>query len=160
MIPEQKQLLFADLCARLPYGVKIHIDFINSTRSHIIGDATLDTITSQTNQTFDFVDFEQDYNNGDVAPIHGYSGGKLLMVDEFKPYLRSMSSMTEEENEELKYEIELELQALASGGGHNTVNAAPAAFEIDFYNKHHFDYRGLIPMGLALEAPEGMYKID
>ena len=31
---------------------------------------------------------------------------------------------------------------------------------IDWINKHHFDYRGLIPMGLALEAPEGIYKID
>ena len=29
---------------------------------------------------------------------------------------------------------------------------------IDWYNKHHFDYRGLIPMGLALEALEDMYK--
>ena len=29
---------------------------------------------------------------------------------------------------------------------------------VDFYNEHHFDYRGLIPIGLALEAPEHMYK--
>ena len=35
------------------------------------------------------------------------------------------------------------------------INAKNAA---DFYNEHHFDYRGLIPMGLALEAQEGMYK--
>ena len=69
-----------------------------------------------------------------------------------------MSSMTEEENEELKYEIELELRALEGEEGHNTVSAAPAAFEVDFYNKHHFDYRGLIEKGLALEAPEGMYE--
>lgn len=27
----------------------------------------------------------------------------------------------------------------------------------DWLNEHHFDYRGLIPMGLALEALEGMY---
>ena len=30
--------------------------------------------------------------------------------------------------------------------------------EFDFYNKYHFDYRGLIEMGLALEAPEDMYN--
>jgi hypothetical protein len=30
---------------------------------------------------------------------------------------------------------------------------------IDWLNKHHFDYRGLIEKGLALEAPEGMYSI-
>lgn len=29
---------------------------------------------------------------------------------------------------------------------------------IDWLLAHHFDYRGLIPMGLALEATEGMYK--
>ena len=28
----------------------------------------------------------------------------------------------------------------------------------DFMNSHHFDYRGLIPKDLAIEAPEGMYK--
>ena len=31
---------------------------------------------------------------------------------------------------------------------------------IDWLNEHHFDYRGLIPMGLALEAKEGMYKTE
>ena len=30
---------------------------------------------------------------------------------------------------------------------------------VDWLNKHHFDYRGLIPRGLALEAPNDMYKI-
>ena len=30
----------------------------------------------------------------------------------------------------------------------------------DWLNAHHFDYRGLIPKGLALEAPEGMYKFN
>jgi hypothetical protein len=29
---------------------------------------------------------------------------------------------------------------------------------MDFCHKHHLDNRGLIPMGLAIEAPEGMYK--
>ena len=32
--------------------------------------------------------------------------------------------------------------------------------EVDWLNEHHFDYRGLIPMGLALEAPKGMYKTE
>jgi hypothetical protein len=31
---------------------------------------------------------------------------------------------------------------------------------VDWLNTHHFDHRGLIPMGLALEAPEGMYKTE
>ena len=31
---------------------------------------------------------------------------------------------------------------------------------IDWLNAHHFDYRGLIEKGLALEAPKGMYKTE
>ena len=56
-----------------------------------------------------------------------------------KPYLRPMSSMTEEEKKEcLKITF---------------VEAT------DWLNSHHLDYRGLIEKGLALEAPPGMYEI-
>ena len=63
----------------------------------------------------------------------------------FKPYLRPMSSMTEEEctkKEELF--------------GSYILDNNPAY--IDWLNTHHFDYRGLIEKGLALKAPKGMYK--
>ena len=59
-----------------------------------------------------------------------------------------MSSMTEEE----KYEFN-ELPTISSSIQSLSIN------EIDFLNAHHFDYRGLIEKGLALEASEGMYKI-
>lgn len=62
-------------------------------------------------------------------------------IDNCKPYLRPMSSMTEEEKEELRILKWTKLE-------HHTV---------DWLNACHFDYRGLIPMGLALEAKEGMY---
>lgn len=77
-----------------------------------------------------------------------------------KPYLRPMSSMTKEEKEEMKEVIEIELTALEGPEGFSVATAASSAFEIDFYNKHHLDYRGLIPMGLALEAKEEMYKTE
>ena len=32
--------------------------------------------------------------------------------------------------------------------------------QFDFFHRHHLDWRGLIPMGLALEAPEGMYNLN
>lgn len=62
--------------------------------------------------------------------------------EQIKPYLRPMSSMTKDEIEESDniwyYNKRYEL--------------------IDWYNEHHFDYRGLIEKGLALEAPNGMYN--
>ena len=61
-----------------------------------------------------------------------------------KPYLRPMSSMTEEE--EIYY---------------NTVYYTLNFYKKeDWLNEHHFDYRGLIPMGLALEAPKDIYKTE
>ena len=39
-------------------------------------------------------------------------------------------------------------------------NIANEQSMFDWLKVHHFDYRGLIEKGLALEAPEGMYKID
>ena len=63
-------------------------------------------------------------------------------IDNCKPYLRPMSSMTEKEENEY-------------------INTFLAMWDaVDWLNEHHFDYRGLIPMGLALEAPEGMYKSE
>ena len=70
---------------------------------------------------------------------------KYLQKDttfQIKPYLRPMSSMTEEERKEY-WDI-------------TSVSNHCAA--IDWLNAHHFDYRGLIEKGLALESPEGMYK--
>lgn len=66
-----------------------------------------------------------------------------------KPYLLPLSSMTDEENNKLGDElIELELKALSDEIDHSV----PAAYEIDYYNSHHIDYRGLIEKGLAIDA--------
>ena len=62
-------------------------------------------------------------------------------VVECKPYLRPMSSMTDEEEDE--YEI---------------IIRSSLTTHIDWLNKNMFDYRDLIPKGLALKAPEGMYN--
>lgn len=81
-------------------------------------------------------------NGKTVYQTDGNTGAELLVEEGWKPYLRPMSNMTEEE--EIYY---------------NTVYIALKFYEKeDWLNKNHFDYRGLIPMGLALEAPEGMYN--
>ena len=70
-----------------------------------------------------------------------------------KPYLRPMFSITEEEKIELKTITKGVIQTI---GLEDIVVTTDEGF--DYLNAHHLDYRGLIPMGLALEAPEDMYK--
>ena len=66
-----------------------------------------------------------------------------IIANGFKPYLRPMSSMTEDEEDEL-----------------NSARMGNYGEDVDWLNEHHLDYRGLIPMGLAIEAPDGMYKTE
>lgn len=70
----------------------------------------------------------------------------------FKPYLRPMSSMTEEEF--IHYGATREWKYVDND--HYEYFATLDTF--DWLNSHHFDYRGLIKKGLALEAPRGMYE--
>ena len=67
-------------------------------------------------------------------------------MDNPKPYLRSMRNMTEDEENEYKSTC-TQINDLNIEDFHT----------FDWFNKHHFDYRGLIEKGLAIEAPEGIY---
>ena len=128
MAQEEKQLLLKDLCGRLPYGVICDMWFEGNESDKITEVLKCGGLMRLMNSEFNFI---------------------------VKPYLRPMSSMTEEErNEYLSIKMqETERVALAE------VYRPEAISEImDWLNEHHFDYRGLIPMGLALEAPEDMYK--
>ena len=68
-------------------------------------------------------------------------------IYDIKPYLRPMSSMTEIEYMKLKAAYDNGSNGLFDEYSH-----------IDWLNAHHFDYRGLIEKGLAIEAPKEMYK--
>ena len=70
----------------------------------------------------------------------------VLTSLDFKPYLRPMSSMSRDEWYEFEKNEEID----------NHLESITA--QIEWLNKHHFDYRGLIEKGLALEAPKDMYK--
>ena len=90
----------------------------------------------------EYTDTEDDFCTATGAlgySLRDFIAGKVLI----KPYLRPMSSMTKEEKEEL-------FQLMGNGTDIQ---------RIDFYLSHYFDFRCLIPMGLALEAPEEMYNI-
>ena len=64
-------------------------------------------------------------------------------IEKVNPYLRPMESMTEEEAQDMPLSEALHSSCYVG--------------VIDWLNEHHFDYRGLIEKGLALEAPENMY---
>lgn len=88
---------------------------------------------------------------------HSTSLCTILKAEEPLVYLRPMSSMTEEEKKEFQachciYELHPDFQPMMC-------NLANECNMFDWLNAHHFDYRGLIPMGLALESPEGMYDL-
>lgn len=123
MTKEDKELLLKDLCARLPYGVKI---------SH----------------------------RGDVHQIQcispsgefkNYDYDAWFPIESCKPYLRPMSSMTEEEKR-----IYREIQDYFIDDS-RVKHYFECIASLDYLNSIHVDFRGLIPLGLALEAPDGMY---
>jgi hypothetical protein len=64
-----------------------------------------------------------------------------------------MSSMTEEEKLKLD-DMEFEMAHL------KFTTYTHECMILDYLYSRHLDVRGLIPMGLALEAPEGMYKTE
>jgi len=121
MTQEEKDLLLKDLCARLPYGVIIHHD--------------------------DYFDPKYPRPN-EVLTINSLAQyAEEIERWNVKPYLRSMSSMTNREKKDLD-------RTFYPCGEYDTNTYET----FDWYNAHHFDYRGLIPKGLAIEAPEEMYK--
>lgn len=138
MKQENKELLLKDLCARLPYRVIVHIKL-----KHNIHNLEYDSLL------YGFMLSE----NVGISQIDGYTKFINLNEDEVKPYLRPMSSMTEEEKiESLEFAWEDDYGRLAS------YNENIPKY-IDWLNAHYFDYRGLIEKGLALEASKDMYEL-
>lgn len=87
--------------------------------------------------------------------VLGYDAWFDLDTIPFKPYLRPMDSMTEKE---LFKFIQISDSILRIG--EKKLTCILSLEQMDWLNAHYFDYRGLIAMGLALEAPEGMYKTE
>ena len=128
MTQEDKQLLLADLCARLSYGVQCEVSGRRYGPYTFVGDDV------------------EDLMEGRV----------------FKPYLRPMSSMTEEEKEELSHLLPKDWSVEIDKLNNFYFDMSPSIFMeidvflniIDWLNAHHFDYRGLIEKGLAIAVTE------
>lgn len=140
MTEEQKELLLKDLCARLPYGVKVQTTYISpqTKERKDIGTDVLSTVEIS-------------------MLIDGY--------EEHKPYLFPLSSMTDEQCEELSNLIHEHF--ILDDGFNEGINFKTYGdilvwldekpinecyFIFDYFNKNHLDYRGLISMSLALDA--------
>ena len=145
MTQEEKQILLKDLCARLPYGVKVLVQIHK------------DDATSEVILPLNGFNGESSYklwiHNEKELAKYGCCG-RGFYVNEVKPYLRPMSSMTKEERKELG--TTMSIIAKSESGDIHLICATTDGF--DWLNKNMFDYRGLIPKGLALEALEGMYS--
>lgn len=125
-----KQLLLKDLCSRLPYGVKVKTPY---------NDANLVGVVNRkgVRKDIDYVDVVTDKQTYPIRYI--------------KPYLRPMSSMTEEENKEMYHDCYI--VSIDFDRRTTDMVAVPNSTKIvDWLNAHHFDYKGLIEKGLAIST--------
>ena len=144
MTQEDKQLLLSDLCARLPYGVYVRINEIHCLdKNEAITEGFIGGYCKPT--------MCQDFSLDEIYEF-------LDEGDDVKLYLRPMSSMTEEEQDEYDSMFSNARRIHCNCVYYDTVQEDDVPDFIDWLLEHHFDYRGLIPMGLAIEAPEDMYK--
>ena len=121
MKQEEKDLLLKDLCGRLTYGVKVKF-----------GDSKPALLTVIEHDEFGWqIGSEDEF------------GGMITIIDNVKPYLFPLSSMTEEQYKEytdMGYSVTERWWSMAN------------YHQIEWLNKNHFDYRGLIEKGLAIDA--------
>ena len=149
MRQEDKDLLLKDICARLPYGVKVNVIYSNENASSfrqrvcVEGDNELNT---------------------DIIGL--YQRNEI----DIKPYLLPLSSMTNEQKRELLESAGYEARCEESCGfdswgfyvnivgeyeyeeDKESIILYPDDIGIDWLNANHFDYRGLIEKGLAVDA--------
>lgn len=134
MTQENKDLLLKDLCARLPYGVKVN--------NEIQGD-------------FNIYGFCEN-----IVFVRSEIGHIDVDVEKIKPYLFPLSSMTENQKEELKQEIDKQTEILIERMKNDDCGIDEGKYhfhsllELEWCLKNHFDIYGLIPMGLAIDATD------
>ena len=136
MTQEEKQLLLKDLSCRIPYGVIVNVE-------------------GNTNAKLESVNWYEEVSVDDGS-------NDLYTISEVRPYLFPLSSMTEEQQKEANIFDDMDIDILKENlerNHRNKTNIPTATYNyIDWLNAHHFDYRGLIEKGLAIEAPEEMYN--
>ena len=134
MTKENKELLFKDLCARLPYNVICQVEFRENGKYNSKVMLLSGIFTDEAYFT---------------------TKGGSIYSNEYKPYLFPLSSMTEKQEDEW-YEVFID--PLSKKLDRHTrqeylqFQADAQAFGIEYLLKNHFDYLGLIEKSLALDA--------
>ena len=133
MTQEEKDLLLKDICSRLPYNVKAYVKhWSNIDRKYYEGAYDVKSVFPSLNEIL----VQSKSGSVDVTYVTlGY------YEHEFKPYLFPLSSMTDEQEEEYN-----NLNCWELGCFPHTEDA------LDYLIANHFDYRGLIEMGIAIDA--------
>ena len=143
MTQKHKELLLKDLCARLPYGVKIKTSY------------------DKIDEPIELIFINPRNESFAIGSNFTLTSGLSFDIYECKPYLIPLLSMTEEQKEELLYKYihndiyfdDFTDYFLAGELWHDIcVSMFDLPDLINWLNKNHFDYRGLIPMGLAIDA--------
>ena len=125
MTQEDKELLLQDLCARLPYGVKCCIYNFGEDTVRIKEDVLWSV------------------QGDNILTLKSYvENGEAYMYHQIRPYLFPLSSMTDKQKNEYQYITERWMNDPAYS----------ISDSIDWLNENHFDYRGLIEKGLAIDA--------
>ena len=163
MTQEDKKLLLKDLSARLPYRVKgrVYAECSNGeydmNGDMIFFDSPFDVTLNSINISTEELHVIAIGNEDTIAFIEDQqTWGSLYTVNEFKPYLRPLSSMTEGEQKEF---VKFHCVNICPIVITEKLTISNEAEMFDWLNKKMFDYRGLIPKGLANEASEEMYNI-
>lgn len=142
-----RELLIKEISARLPYGVKAKVYGWDEEKGEVEIPLRIYSINTDGYVYFETNDYNVDYLN----------------VDDCLLYLRPMSSMTEEEKNELKEYLDAE-EVDCNGFGYSEggtfedyISSIPYSIcigVVDWLNAHHFDFRNLIEKGLAIEVTE------
>ena len=139
MTQENKELLIKDLCSRMPYNVKVKFKV-----NEVI--ANEEKFVYNVDGEYSYITAGKSYLTLDII--------KMLFnnyLDEIKPYLFPLSSMTKEQQKEYRKICDLDIEILENQPMRG--EPIPATYNSqDWLDKNHFDYRGLIPKGLAEDA--------
>ena len=149
MTKEEKELLLRDLCARSPYGVKCRFkwSFANETTDY-------EEVTTEEDDTIKSIYLP-------TMEVEASYYGELVSIEDCRPYLRSMGSMTEEEKAELSITVDksdYEMDDTTMKNGFIIGIALGSSAVIDYLLSNHFDFLGLISKNLAIEVTKDTYK--